>query len=142
VNGAAQFALPPYWALAAVHVTVTAETGTKGQLVKLEPEAWTVRLQFPVLKSKFSQVIEAEALPGTEGAVDGFVPVKLMVAGLTLRVKVPLALLCSPPGFGSPGRDATPPAPGMGSAGRTMGGVTAGRSARKNSQAFMILKRR
>jgi hypothetical protein len=74
--------------LAAEQVTVTAETGTVGQLVNVVEVAWTVRLQ---LLPDEREVHEAAAveLPETTGSEVGLVALKVMVAGLTVSVKLP-----------------------------------------------------
>jgi len=78
--------IPPM--LADAHVTVTAEAGTQEQFVNVGPAACTVRLQVLLSKREAAvQVAVAAALPATTGTVVGFVPLKVMVAGLTVRVK-------------------------------------------------------
>jgi len=74
--------------LTVAHVTCTAETGTVGQLVNVDEVAWAVRLQvWPDPRAVHDAV--AAALPATTGTVPGLVAAKLMVAGVTFRVKFP-----------------------------------------------------
>jgi len=86
-NDGLQVPLPPTLVETEAQDTVTAETGTVGQLAKLEEVAWSVRLQAPVLKSRFVQLIEVDALPESTGDVSGFVALKVTVAGVTVRLK-------------------------------------------------------
>ena len=81
------------------------------------------------MKSRFCQVTDAGALPATTGAVSGSVALNVMVAGLTLTLK--LAAGCT---------DGTPPARsplgGWGDTGRmTAGGPAATNHIEKDSQA-------
>jgi hypothetical protein len=78
---------PPMLVLTVAQVTVTAETGTVGQVLKLEEPACTVKLQFPWAKSRFVQLTEAVELPESVGDESGLVALNVMVAGLTLTVK-------------------------------------------------------
>ncbi len=71
--------------------TVTADTGTVGQLPKPAEPACTVKLQFPVFPLRFCQLTDALALPGATGAKSGLVALKVTVAGLMPRLKSPAA---------------------------------------------------
>jgi len=100
--------------VAEVQDTVTAEMGTVGQLLKPGAPACTGKLQFPVFSLGFCQFIDAIALPGATGAKSGLVALKVMVAGLTTRLKSPAAgrartvrgLPCNMGGSGDMGRPA------------------------------------
>jgi hypothetical protein len=72
------------------HVTFTADTGTVGQLVNVDDEAWAVRFQLLPDPMALHDAV-AVALPATTGTEPGLVAAKLMVAGVTLRVKFPVA---------------------------------------------------
>ena len=74
-----------------VQDTVTAEVGTVGQPLKPAEAACTVKLQFPGLLSRICQRTDALALPGAAGVESGFVTLKVMVEGLTMRLKPPAA---------------------------------------------------
>ncbi|MGO9256139.1 MAG: hypothetical protein ACLQU1_07550 [Bryobacteraceae bacterium] len=76
--------------LADEQVTVTAETGTVEQLVNTEEAAWTVRLQLLPDPMAVQEAV-AVALPATTGTVPGLVALKLIVAGLTVSVKLATA---------------------------------------------------
>jgi len=69
-------------------LTVTAETGTVGQFPKVGAAAWTVSDQLVPLPRALHCAVALE-LPATVGVVAGFTALKLMVAGLTLSVKLP-----------------------------------------------------
>jgi hypothetical protein len=86
----AQLAVPPSPPmLADAHVTVTADAGTQEQFVNVGPAACTVRVQLLLSKREAAvHVAVAVALPATTGTVFGFVALKVMVAGLTVRVKL------------------------------------------------------
>jgi len=68
--------------------TVTAETGTVGQLLKLGEPACTVKPQGPCIKSQFVQLTEAVELPASTGTELGFVALNVMVAGVTVTAKL------------------------------------------------------
>jgi len=87
-NGALHVPDPPRRTVAEAQETMTADAGTQGQLVKADELACTVRLQLPWAKSRFCQLTVAPELPETEGLEDGFVALKLIVAGLTVTVKL------------------------------------------------------
>lgn len=71
-------------------LTVTAETGTLEQLPNAGAAACTVRVQLlPDPRAVHCAV--AVELPATAGELPGFTALKLMVAGLTVRVKFPWA---------------------------------------------------
>ena len=74
--------------LAAEQETMTAETGTVEQLENVGVVAWTVRVQLPPLEMTVHEAVAGE-FPATTGAVPGLGASKLMVAGLTVSVKLP-----------------------------------------------------
>lgn len=86
--------------------------GTVGQLLKLGESACTVKLQFPGFPLRLCQLTDALALPEATGAKSGLVALKVMVAGLTLRLKAAAAgrantvsgLPCNVGGRGATGR--------------------------------------
>jgi hypothetical protein len=88
--------------------------GTVGQLLKVGEPACTVKLQFPAFPLRFCQLTVALAFPGTTGATSGLAALKVIVAGLTLRLKSPAAgraktvrgLPCTVSGGGDIGRPA------------------------------------
>ena len=85
----AQVADPPSpVTLAAEQVTVTADTGTVGQFVNVGEAAWIVRLQLLPDEKEVQEAVAVE-LPATTGSVVGLVALKVMVAGLTVSVKLP-----------------------------------------------------
>ncbi|MGA3077690.1 MAG: hypothetical protein ABSG56_28915 [Bryobacteraceae bacterium] len=113
-KGALQVPEPPMLVETEAQDTVTAETGTVGQLLKVGELAWTVKFQAPWIKSRFCQLIEAVELPESTGAKSGFVALNVMVAGLTLTVKVAAGTTFDVPalrtplgGSGATGREAT-----------------------------------
>jgi hypothetical protein len=71
-------------------VTVTAETGTTEQLLNDGAAAWTERVQ-ELPDPRAVQEAVVVALPATTGIVPGLTALKLMVAGLTFSVKLPVA---------------------------------------------------
>ncbi len=84
-------AVAPYPAvtLADEQVTVTAETGTVEQCANVEAAAWTFRVQVWVLPDPLAHhVAVAAELPVTTGSVFGLVALKVIVAGLTVSVKL------------------------------------------------------
>lgn len=128
-KGALHVPEPPKVVETEAQDTVTAETGTVGQLLKLEELAWTVKLQAPVLKSRFCQLIEAVELPESTGAVSGFVALNVMVAGLTLTVKLSAGATLDVPARRRPGA-------GWRDTGRTAtGGPAAANNIAMDSQA-------
>ena len=86
-NGGLQFPDLPALVPAEAQNTVTAEMGTVGQLLKPGEPACTVKLQLPGFPSRFRQLTDAVALPGSTGAESGLVAANVMVAGLTLSMK-------------------------------------------------------
>ena len=70
-KGGLQVPEPPIVVETEAQDTVTAETGTVGQLLKLGELAWTVKLQAPVAKSRFSQLIDAVELPNPPAPYPG-----------------------------------------------------------------------
>ena len=85
----AQVAVPPSPVmLGDEQETVTAETGTVEQLVNVGVVAWTVRLQLLPDETTLHEAV-VEELPATTGMVPGLVALKVMVAGLTVSVKLP-----------------------------------------------------
>ncbi len=93
-KAAAQFAVAPcapdeLVTLAAEQVTVTAETGTVEQLVNVVAAAWTFRVQvLPPPDPLAPHEAIAVELPATTGSVPGLVALKVIVAGLTVSVKL------------------------------------------------------
>jgi hypothetical protein len=73
--------------LADEQVTVTAETGTVEQWVNVEAAARTVRLQVLPPPRALHEAVAVE-LPATTGSVPGLVALKVIVAGLTVSVKL------------------------------------------------------
>jgi hypothetical protein len=96
-KAAAQFAVAPCGpelpvTVAAVQVTVTAETGTVEQLVNVVAAALAFRVQVsPPPDPRAFHVADAAELPATTGRVVGLVALKVMVAGVTVSVKLPPA---------------------------------------------------
>jgi hypothetical protein len=95
-NGKApeQAAVPPIPdTVADEQVTVTAETGTHGQLANVGAFACTVSVQLLLSKSERAlHVRAAGALPATMGVALGLLlVVKVIVAGVTFKVKFALA---------------------------------------------------
>lgn len=81
---------PPPVSLTDAQDTVTAETGTVEQLVNVEAAAWTDNFQLPPDVDRELHEAVAVALPATTGTVPGLVALKLIVAGLTVNVKLGL----------------------------------------------------
>jgi hypothetical protein len=71
--------------------TVTAETGTVGQLPNAGDAAWTDRVQL-LPDPRAVQEAVVVALPATTGTVPGLTALKEIVAGVTVSVKFPWAL--------------------------------------------------
>jgi hypothetical protein len=113
-NGGLQFPDLPVLVAAEAQNTVTAEMGIAGQLLKPGEPACTVKLQLPAFPTRLCQLTHAPAFPKSTGAESGLVAVKVMVAGLTLRLKSPAAgracavsgFACAVGGRGAAGRPA------------------------------------
>lgn len=98
--------------MAEMQDTVTAEMGSVGQLMKLTESARTLRFQGPWLALSIRHVTAALALPEANGATSGSVALKVMVAGLMLKLKSEAArrvaiggsLPCNDGGRGASGR--------------------------------------